>query len=97
MKLYFGKADANTSEEDKRDLFYHNGNYFYFLLEVEEDDPEDIVIRDTCNRSIPLPVEDINNLVRALSYTSDYLRTKKYAQQNQEYLFSRLARVYGLA
>lgn len=69
MQIYFSKVEAaDTSPDD--DLFEHEGNKYDYALEVFEDS---FLIRDTCDRVIPLAYTDIDNLHNALAAAKGYM------------------------
>lgn len=71
MKYYFGSI-ATKDAFDTSDMFESsdcNDHLFYYSLEMGGDVPgglEDVVLEDTCGRSIPIAVEHIPALMEAL-------------------------------
>lgn len=72
MNIYFGRAD--NSEFDFSDLFEveRNGEveYYYQALEfgTNPGGTDEVRIYDTCNRSVPISVDTIPQLVEALNH-----------------------------
>lgn len=51
MKFYFGEVDRKEAEEYGFDCFEYDGKLFDYCIEFTDGD---IVISDSCNRSIPM-------------------------------------------
>ena len=92
MKIYFGRAELNTSDLD--DLFENNGKYYYYELDFDEEG--NFSLRDTCNRMIPFDQENLDSLVNVLGYVSDYSRTKHLTNKYLNKALGNLASMYSL-
>ena len=91
VNIYFGKADP--SQEITTDLFQHNGNYYYFKLELEKDQ---FVIRDTCNRYVPFELDTAKEMVRAVTYVHERNELSKSADSWLDKNLRSLGKYYGI-
>lgn len=97
MNIYFGRA--NEDEFDISDLFevdeHGETNYYYNGVEfgTNPGGVEEVRIFDTCNRSIPICVESIPELVAALQHCWNMHQRYEAAMQeiNQAYEYNRAA------
>ena len=90
MKIYFGKANP----EEFSDLYEHNGNYFFYELELDQEEGT-FKLSDTCNRSLPFDLKDVVPLINALSYVRDYSKAKSTADIYVDEALNKLSRMYG--
>ena len=89
--IYFGKVDGSEKAEDT--FSYGDTNYYYAL----ESDNDQVLIQDTCGRALPIDIEHIEELIKALNYVNNYNKTQKLAQDWVESSISRLNRLYGFS
>jgi hypothetical protein len=69
MKFYFGEVPEQDATEFGIDsLFEKDGSYYYYCVEYGSNPGgfDDIMISDTCNREVPVSVENLQNLVSIL-------------------------------
>lgn len=66
MKIHFSQPDHN---HDVEDMFQDDkGGLYYFELEygTNAGGMDEFMLRDTCGREVPVCVEEIPNMIRAL-------------------------------
>jgi len=76
MKIFFGAVDYDPSELDADELFTTSEaptKYFYYQLEwgTNNGGMEDVMLRDTCDREVPVSIDHINELIDALVRVRD--------------------------
>lgn len=74
MRIFIGEASAQDMEVFGTDGLIENQGSFYSLEVEYGSNPggtEDVVIRDGCGRSIPVSVQDVFALCKALSECSN--------------------------
>ncbi len=71
MKYYFGKVDEDNLDGSE---FEHNGNFYYYMLELDEDV---ITIKDTCNHYMPIDLDAVATLAQIFQNVTVYERAKK--------------------
>ena len=86
--IYFSEADT-----DDNDLFVHNGKKFYYKLVME---PDQFVIYDTCNRSIPFDYESAHGLAQAVKYVDHCVRAAGVADLWLANSLQKLGKFYGV-
>jgi len=89
--IYFGKVD---STDNVKDTFSSGANNYYYALESDNDQ---ILIQDTCGRTLPVDIEHLEELIKALDYVNNYNKTQKLAQNWVENSINRLNRLYGFS
>lgn len=92
MQFYFRKVNTRGfSEEDLAECFKHADNYYFYMIEANEDG---FVLHDTCGRYVPLDKE-----VFADFATMGFLLTKYYSAhlEAEELLNRRLDQLQQLA
>jgi hypothetical protein len=92
VNIYFGKADPE--HESIEELFEHNGNYYYFKLEMHD---EQFVLRDTCNRYVPFEYEAAVELGKAVHYVYEHQYLHNTAEKWIQRGLQNLTKMYGLA
>lgn len=90
--IYFGRA--NPEIEDIDELFEHDGNHYYFKLEMQEDQ---FVLYDTCNRYVPMEYDAAVELGKAVHYVYEQQYMHQTAEKWIQRGLSNLARMSGLA
>ena len=60
MKIYFGEVSREDAEEYGFDCYEYEGNLFDYAVEFTQDD---VIISDSCNRSIPMDWAGFHALV----------------------------------
>lgn len=76
MKIFFGAVDYDPSEADASELFLTKEEptkYFYYQLEwgTNAGGMDDVMLRDTCGREVPISIDHIENLIDALARVRD--------------------------
>jgi hypothetical protein len=72
--IYFAEVEPQYLEHaNANGLFYSNDKYYWFKVEIEEDF---IRIYDTCNRMIPVDMENISTFVEAIN-AADFILQKQ--------------------
>lgn len=66
MKIYFSQPDHNYDTEDM--FTDEKGGLYYFELEygTNAGGTDEFMLRDTCGREVPVCVEEIPNMIKAL-------------------------------
>ena len=93
MKIYFGRVFE--TDTDTKDLFEHNGKFFYYELDFNEDFGE-FSIKDTAGRYVPFEASDANSLINIVSYVRDHARASKGMHHYFNSALDNLARLYSL-
>lgn len=89
MKIYFARADEN--EFDTSELFEVERNedleHYYNAVEfgTNPGGTDEVRIYDTCNRSIPISVDTIPELVEALNHCWNMHEKFRMAKQELEH------------
>lgn len=86
--IYFSEADT-----DESDVFEHKGKKYYYKLVLE---PDQFVIYDTCNRSIPFDYESAHGLARAVTYVDHCTRALNVADAWLANSVEKLGKFYGV-
>ena len=91
MEFYFGKVDAQDLEYVDDSYFKHGDNYYYYKLETND---EGFVLKDTCDRYVPMHKEVFSDLA-----TIAFLLTKYYTAhiEAEQLLNKRLDQLQQLA
>ena len=64
MKIYFGEINlASTPIDSIEDTFEHQGKHYWYEMTIDEDQ---ITLRDTCGRYMPIDSESTNDFGTAL-------------------------------
>ena len=93
MKIYFGQAEKDDDTANL-DLFEgKNGKHFYYELEANDDE---VSIKDSVGRYVPVEIDNISHLINALSYIRDSTRTKYITSKYLGKALDSLASVYSL-
>jgi hypothetical protein len=70
MNIYFGKVPTEEVLSNGSDgLYKHDGEYYYYCIDFSGE--YDVVIKDSCGRSVPMEYAAIPPLVRALNLVWD--------------------------
>lgn len=89
--IYFGKVN---DFENAKDTFKSGSANYYYVLESDNDQ---VLIQDTCNRALPIDIEHLDDLIKALNYINNYNKTQKLAQDWVESSINKLNRLYGFS
>lgn len=90
MNIYFGKAGPDDSVED---LFQFEGGHYYYRLELQ---PDQFVIYDTCDRSIPFDYDSAKSLYHAIKYMYHSEHAKRVADEWLSNSIRNIGRMYGI-
>lgn len=72
--IYFAEVEPQYLQHtDTEGLFYANDKYYWFKVEIEEDF---VRIYDTCNRMIPVDMENLSTFVEAIN-AADFIMQKQ--------------------
>lgn len=69
MKFYFGKVPQQDVQEfGALDLYYNEGEFYYYCLEYGTNPGglEEVALRDTCGRMVPVAIDYVRELAAAL-------------------------------
>lgn len=90
MNIFFGWVDPEEYTcVDTGDLFYHNGEHYWFKLVVEEDQ---VSIHDTCGRMVPFGFDSLEGLHRAVTIVNENIKDKK---ESDEYMKERIRQLHS--
>ena len=79
MNVFFGKINLEEYQNLEREgLFFHNENYYWYKIEVTEDQA---VLYDTCNRKVPIGPDGALQFGTAASAVSMFYRAKQDAEK----------------
>lgn len=76
MQTYFGKINIHQYPDiDFDECFFHNGNYYWYKLEIEDDQ---FKVYDTCDRMVPFDFESADEFA-----TMGFVVSKYYGAQRE--------------
>lgn len=92
MKIYFG-AIPSEFEDDAEGAFTSNsseGTKFYYMVEFGTNNggTDEFVIRDSVGRFVPIDMENVNGLAKALTAVVTAYDALQMAESVQEVVFS---------
>lgn len=92
MKIYFG-AVPSEFENDNEGAFTSSSSEntkFYYMVEFGTNNggTDEFVIRDSVGRFVPLDMENVSNLVRALTAVANAYDALQLAESVQKVVFS---------
>lgn len=89
MNIFFGWVDPEEfTHVDTSDLFYHDGEHYWFKLVLEEDQ---VSIHDTCGRMIPFGYDSLEGLHKAVKIVFENYINK---QDEDEHMKDRIAMLH---
>jgi hypothetical protein len=86
--FYFAEVNPEDFDyTDKETVFCHEGRYYWHRLLLEEDQ---IVIEDTCDRHMPLCLEQIQKFSHIISHIAEMEVIKMDAQNRIDELLTQM-------
>ena len=70
MRIYFGEASERDVEDFGTDgLLEDRGQFYAYMVEIGSNPGgmEDVMLKDGCGRQVPVAIEHIGHLVKALA------------------------------
>lgn len=92
MKIYFGEVPSEF-EDDNEGAFTSSSSEdskFYYMVEFGTNNggTDEFVIRDSVGRFVPIDMENVNGLVKALTVVINAYDALQMAESVQEVVFS---------
>lgn len=76
MQALFGQAHESMVNMFGTEDMHDNGHQEYFFYGIQYPSPvagyDELVVHDTCGRSIPIDIDSIDSMIDALEYIRDY-------------------------
>lgn len=88
MKIYFGKVEQDAYDFDPRGWYMHEGKPYAYVLDFEQNEGG-VVIKDTCDRYIPMELQDLQGLLNAVVVAEHYATPAVAGLRAAEVLFDR--------
>ncbi len=90
MQLYFGSTNENVAEQNLYEVDFNPNHGFYFSIEVGSNPGvlDDLILSDTCGRSMPIDLESVPSLIAALERVLELRDKVLNAVELSEYVLS---------